>query len=191
MPDPVWDWTYSTANTPEVNGFTLTADSVAGAVTAVTSGNPANRRVDIDGSIGNAIYLRTNVPALDSQFGGTFEIEAEFSGGVAGQSVLGVEATFQDAGIVLDILPDEIALSFPGGPLVITGMANGPRALYRLAFTNSRAVSVYKNGAQVGTTEVVGTVVKPARRVLWWGEGPGIKRIWAMRYYLGGGVAPG
>lgn len=196
MPDPVWTLQYLYNQSPEQNGFTRQlCYQTPAPVTEVSSGPPANRRVEIDATdpTSGIVFMTSQIPALDSGVGVTAEMMLNVSGAADGDA--GVELTFLDYAILLNICPNKIDLSAPaegGGGLrqIIATSPNNVDTLWRLLFYPNHNVSVYRAGVLVAGPFLAPVQPKRFQRVLWWGEA-GALSVWkAMRYYIGGAVEP-
>lgn len=193
MPDPSWTAQYLFNQTPEGNGFTRTLYGTP-VVTEVTSGPPADRRLEIQSDNGNAVFLTSDVPSLDSSIGATGEIEVAVSGSGDG----GFELTLLDTVIAVNIFQTfvEVYSPNPGGtPTYETysGQDNSPNTKWRVTIDPLKKARLYRNDLEI--TPIGGlqahTAPKPFQRVLFWGEGGGLAVYKGMRYYQGGAVEAG
>lgn len=188
MPDPSWTMQYNWAQAPEGNGFTrrLVRSPV---ITEVISGNPAARRVEINSDNGNAIFLTSQVPALDAAVGVTAEAQVRVSG--AGDA--GFELTFLNAAILVNVYENLVNIydSAQGQETeVAVGLSNAVDTLIRMTFAPDRTCRFYRNGVEIHSL-IAGVTAKPFQRVLWWGEDGGTQVFNIFRYYSGGPVPPG
>ena len=191
MPDPVWTSSYNYAQSPEQNGFTRTLynDPV---VTEITSGNPANRRVEINSNNGDVVFLTSSVPSLDSSVGATAEAVVNVSG--AGDA--GFELTFLNMGTLIQVLQNSILLSFCndfGGyqEFLFSTSPNNVDITIRFTVDGSRQARLYRNTVLIDGPRTIPVCIKPFQRVLWWGESGGTQIFKGMKYYIGGAVVPG
>ena len=192
MPDPAWTAQYNFAQTPEGNGFTrqLHNDPI---VTLIQGGNPANRRVDVDSTNGDAVFLTSQVPSLDSTIGATIEMTVAVSGAADGNA--GFELTFLDRAVLVMVFPNKIGLTVAqdAGQFdqEIPTASNSGDTEIRVTFDATKALRVYRNDVLIAGPISTQTAVKPFQRVLWWCEAGAIATFRVMRYYLGGAVVPG
>lgn len=194
MPDPNWTQSYNYANSPENNGFTrvLTNSPV---ISEISSGPPADRRLEIDSNNGAAVFLTSQVPTLDPQIG----ITAEYRARVSGTGNAGIEATFLNAAVLLMLYADRLELSIPTDRpdnsdrilVSVSGLNNTVDTVIRLTFSAARAVTIYRNGTALTGPWTAPTLNKPSQRLLFWGEAGGTQVFTLMRWYQGGPVAPG
>ena len=192
MPDPAWTQQYAFNQTPEANGFTRTLYN-SPVVTEVTSGNPANRRVEIDSTNGDAVFTTSAVPSLDSSVGATAELQVAVTGAADGDA--GVELTFLDRAVLIMVFPDKISIEVAQDAGAFSQefatASNGTDTLVRVTFDNTKALRVYRAGVLLAGPISTTTAVKPFQRVLWWAESGAIATFKIFRYWLGGAMAPG
>lgn len=199
MPDPTWTDDYNFGNTPESNGFTRTLTG-SPVVTEVTSGNPANRRVEINSDNGDAVFLTASVPSLDDLVGATGEFEAQCTGG----GDVGFEITMLGTVILVNVFETFVELYCPAGDdpvaqptisLEYSGQDNTVTTKWRVTIGPEPDQECHLYRDEVELTPVGGInlndVTKSFQRVLWWGEGGGTQVLRGMRYYQGGPVVPG
>jgi len=193
MPDPAWTAQYNLAQTPEGNGFTR-RDYNSPVVTLTTGGQPANRKVVIDSTNGDTVYTTSNVPSLDSGVGATAEMMVSVTGAVEGDA--GIELTFLDRAVLVQIYPNKIVTSICND---LTGnveqtfptASNGTDTLIRVTFDATKNLRVYRAGVLLAGPLSTAGCVKPFQRVLWWGESGAIATFKQFKYYIGGAVVPG
>jgi hypothetical protein len=193
MADPVWTNQYNTALGPEQNGtFTqnLASYSVASSINSITSGSPANRRLEITGGNVNAgaVWLTSQVPTLDPTIGTTIESLVQVSGD--DQCNFGYELTFLDRAIGLQVHQNRITVQvLDGQGLHIFNTAdNSGQTRVRLTYAVGIA-SIYRNAVLLGTIPVPSSPFQ-SQRVLYWQEGLGSVTIRELKYFVGGAVAP-
>lgn len=192
MPDPVWTQQYAFNQSPEGNGFTRQLYN-SPVVNEVTGGNPANRRVEIDSTNGDAVFLTSAVPSLDSTVGATIEMTVAVSGNENGNA--GFELTFLDRAVLVMIFPNKIGLTVAQDvgqfDQEIATASNAADTEIRVTFDATKALRVYRNDVLIAGPISTQTAVKPFQRVLWWCEAGALATFRVMRYYLGGAVIPG
>lgn len=193
MPDPNWTAEYNYGNTPEANGFSRTLYNTP-IVTEIISGNPSNRRVEIDSDNGDAVFLTSNIPAFDPTVGATGEVEVSCNG----SGDVGFEITMLDMAVGINIWETFIELyhpvgddGTPGWTEQALGLDNSVLTLVRVVIDGSRNVSLYRNGSLILGPVVAPIISKPFQRFLWWGEGGGTQEFRNKKFYIGGGVIPG
>jgi len=108
--DPNWTYVYDLAKTPTANNFTQTFSVNPALVTIVNTGNPANRRVEINSSSGDAIFITSIIPSLDSVTGAT----AEFNLAISGPGDGGFELTFLNRAFGINVFQDKVLLDVCG-----------------------------------------------------------------------------
>ncbi len=193
MPDPDWTLEYNMAQDPAGNQFTgQFKGSVA--VNPVTSGNPANRRLEIDTTGGGGVvYIQDNEPILfDPDVGLTGEVVLSVAGGNAG-----FEFTFLDRAILLDVQSNNVEIYSTGSE----GSTNFAVDMtierrIRVTLSNVPEAVVYIDGVQrIGPAPVFTTLSKPVKRFLFWGEvfqgTGGLITFRELKNFVGGPVAPG
>lgn len=194
MPDPAWTQNYATNQSPESNGFTRNINR-SPVITEITTGNPANRRVEIDSDNGDVVFLTSSVPSLDPLVGVTIEADIQ----TAGPGDAGFELTFLNAAVLVNVYSGSVDISIPRGDdgtgasetTFITADNGDTEHIWRYTFDASRNVRLYRDEILVGGPILASTVTKPFQRVLWWGEGGGTQIYWGFRYFIGGAVVPG
>jgi hypothetical protein len=186
MPDPTWTAEYNTGNSPEENGFTRVLSGSPG-VNEVTSGNPANRRVEIDSLDGEAVFI-TNVPSFNASQGATLEADFNFISANGGN--IGAEITFADNAFGATIFENNVEFTLNGiGVETVPVVALG-RHTWRMTFLGSMAI-LYRDEVLVDTVQATQPLSPRIQRALWWvGEGA-IGAMHGLRYYTEGAVAPG
>lgn len=189
MADPVWTSQYNTAQTPEGNGFSRTLYNNP-TVNIVSSGTPANRRVEIVSNSGACVFETASVPSIDSSIG----VTAESLLSCNGTGDAGFELTFLDRFCGINVFANKIILSLPDGSGGVTEQtfataANTGDTLIRFTYSPDGTGRIYRAGALV-TAVALPELAKPNQRVLFWGEGGGTQTFKTMKYYLGGPVAP-
>jgi hypothetical protein len=192
MPDPAWTQQYQFNQSPEGNGFTRRLYRTP-IVTEVTGGNPANRRVEIDSTNGDAVFITSAVPSLDSSVGATAEMVVNVTGAADGNA--GVELSFLDRAVLLMVYPNKIGISAAqeDGQIEqeVATASNAPDTEVRMTLDASKDLRIYRNDALILGPISTQTKTKPFQRVLWWGESGALVTFRALRYYLGGAVIPG
>jgi hypothetical protein len=193
MPDPTWTEEYNLQSSPEVNGFTRQLDG-SPVVNEVTSGNPSQRRVEIDSTNGDAIFVTSNVPAFDKTVGATLEADVQCTG----TGDIGFEITFLDGVCLAMIWQDRITIEFPTGQTIpgaeyeAAGQDNSTNPVkVRLLAKPDGNFECYRDGVLILGPLPYSDAVRSFQRFLWWGEGGGTQKMRGIRYYLGGAVAPG
>jgi hypothetical protein len=192
MPDPAWTDEYDMGNLPAVNGFTE-QDVASPVVTLQTTGNPANRRIEIESSNGDAIFLTSSVPSLDPTVGVTAEAVLSCTG--AGDA--GFELTFLNAAVLLMVYENSAEVSWPSGPVVpgnsitVATASNAGDVRWRYLFKPDRNIEVYRDEVLIIGPVPVSDPDKPFQRVLFWGEGGGTQIFREMMYWIGGAMVPG
>lgn len=189
--DPNWSTQYSFSQTPEQNGFTriLYGSPV---VTLVTGGQAANRRIELNTANGDVVFLLSTTPALNNKtLGATVEVVVA----VTGSGNAGYELTFQTNHFGVQVYTDRITVvvNDGNGPVeCAVGLLNILDTTVRATVTPEGAdgvLRVYRNGLLVYTKALVPSD-QPLPRVLFWGEEGGTQIIRAMKFYIGGPVAP-
>jgi len=193
MPDPVWTASYNFAQTPEGNGFTRTLYN-SPVVTLTTSGSPANRKVVVDSTNGDVVFLTSAVPSLDSGVGATAEFQVAVTGAAEGDA--GVELTFLDRAVLVQVYPNKIVTSICNDLIgnqeqTFATASNGTDTLVRITFDATKNLRVYRAGTLVAGPLSTDNCVKPFQRVLWWAESGAVATFKIFRYYIGGAVVPG
>lgn len=183
--DPVWTATYNFGNTPENNGFTRQVNG--GVVTTVTGGTPANRRVEINSTNGEAIFLTSNVPSLNMNVGATVQMTVA----VSGTGNAGVELTFLDRAFGIQVYANRITVAIldGNGAQEVSALANTGDTIIRATVSPDLTLRVYRNNLLI-STKTLGPTTQPFQRVLWWGEEGGVQIFRQLAYYIGGAVAP-
>lgn len=193
MPTPSWSFTYNMAQTPEANGFTRLIHSPDPIITLVTSGTPANRRIEVntDGG-GDLICLINNVPSFSVANGMT----AEALINVAGAGDVGFEARFIGLAISVSIFSGKVRLEIPFSQTTPTYVeaataANNADILWRTTFDGSNA-RIYRAGVLVlGPVSMIVKVGEmPQANFMFWFEGGGTGIIKSMNFFIGGPVVP-
>ena len=200
MPDPAWTKDYNMGNLPEDNGFTgvLTNSPV---ILFQTTGNPNNRRVEINSDNGDAVFITSSVPSLDMTFGATLEAE----GSVSGSGDAGFELTFLDLAILVNVMENSVSLSIPPGTdapggagsfvdgqeIIVPTAPNNVRTTWRVTIDPDRDWRVYRGLVLVAGPIATHFIIKPFQRILFWGEEGGVQIFNGMRYFIGGAVEPG
>lgn len=184
MPDPVWTGQYDLTKSPEAKGFARWSQGDP-VVTLVTAGQAANRRVEIQTDAGN-IYIQRAVPSL-VRAGFTLEIEAASVGaGAAGIEVALPELAFslfvREAAIDVLVCDGQGPRSFPTA-------SNAAGCRLRVTFDGTVA-RAYRNGVLVVQGNAPDLPL-PWRYVGFFAEGGGTQAFRAVRWYVGGAVAPG
>lgn len=187
MPDPVWSAQYSTNQSPEQNGFTRRLYN-SPTVNEVTGGNPANRRLELVTTNGDAVFELTSVPALNLSNGATAEVIASSSG----PGHAGFELTFNQTNFGVHIYPNSIAVVVSDGlgEHVVATAANTSDVTVRATVSSDSTLRVYRAGVLI-ETRVMPPDPHNLPSALFWGEGGGTQIFKAMRFYIGGPVAPG
>jgi len=197
MPDPAWTFEYNMSQSPAQNNFTerLIRSPV---VTYQTSGNPANRRIEVDSTNGDAIWLSSTVPSLDLSLGTTMEWLASVNGPVFGD--IGVELRFGDRAASVVAYPDAIDWIINGqGPQPpdvspIPTPNNGGDVLWRLLLNPSPnpTMEVYRAGVQViAPLSVPLSSTHPFEQILFFCEGGATGIFRELKIFLAGAVVPG
>lgn len=193
MPDPNWSFEYNFSNGSLNNGFTRT-DYGTPVVDEITSGNPSNRRIEINSDNGDAVYRTTDIPSFDTSNGAT----GEFDVSCFGTGICGFEITFLDQVILAQVYQSKISIYSPNGDnatgefeIEVDTPDNTVVTKFRIVVTNSGQVSFYREGVLVAGPQQLPTVTKPFQRFLFWGEGGGTQTLNGVRFYIGGGVIPG
>ena len=186
MADPVWTNQYALNQTPEQNGFTRVLYS-SPVVNAVTTGTPANRRVEITSSTGDAVFVLSNVPSLDISNGATIETTLSCSG--SGDA--GFELTFQTTHFGIQVYQNSVTVVVADGlpEHTIDTSSNSSDTIIRATVSSDNTLRVYRAGVLVDTRSMP-LDNHPLPRVLWWGEAGGTQIFRALKYYVGGAVAP-
>jgi hypothetical protein len=191
MADPNWSAQYNFGQTPEQNGFTRVLYGEP-TVSLVTSGNTANRRIDINSDTGDVIFLLSTVPNLNNKTqGATVEVVAAVTG--AGNA--GFELTFQTNHFGIQIYSDKITVTINDRQEpheFAIGQSNETNTTVRATVTPDGAdgtLRIYRNAVLVDTRALVPSD-QPLPRVLFWAEAGGSQTIRAMKFYIGGPVAP-
>lgn len=191
MPNPNWTAEYAFNALPEANGFTR---EVVGAPvqTIVTSGSPANRRVELQSDQGSVIFHGAGIP-LNEVVGATMECIVN----VTGVGDAGFELTFLERHIGIQIYASRVTVTLPDGqePHEILTPSNGSNTTFRATLIRIAGVATL-NLHRAGAPVPIGTFIVPAYshaspRVLFWGEEGGTQIFRALRYWLGGAMAPG
>lgn len=188
--DPNWSAAYNFANSPEQNGFTRVLYGTP-TVNTVTSGQAANRRIELGTTGGDCIFLLSSVPSLSLAQGATAEAVVSCSG--AGDA--GFELTFQGNNAAVQIYTNKITVTVNDGfgeHVCADGLSNATDTTVRITITQDTqfgTVRVYRNTALVATVPMSPSD-QPQPRVLFWGESGGTQIFRQMKYYLGGAVAP-
>lgn len=190
MADPVWTAQYNYSQTPETNGFSRTLYKTP-VVTVVTSGPVANRRVEINSASGDVVFITSNVPSLDPSIGATAEAVVS----VTGPGDAGFELTFLTRALMLQVYATGVGLTVCddiGGEkhYRVKTAPNNVDTKFRMTLDGSNNVHVYREGSGVIGPVSAEQCEKPFQRVLWWGESSGTQTFKAMKYYIGGAVAP-
>ena len=184
MPDPAWTNQYSMNQSPEGNGFSRTLYGTP-VITEVTGGSPANRRVEINSNNGSVVFITSQVPSLNDDTGATVEMIVDVSG--AGNA--GFELTFLNRYIGVQIYTNRITIQAGNGLQEAATPSNASNVTIRLIYAAGQC-SIYRNGSLVGTYAVA-VNANSFQRVLWWGEEGGTQIFRALRYWVGGAMAPG
>jgi hypothetical protein len=187
MADPVWTQQYALNQTPEQNGFTRTLYG-SPTVNTVTGGTPSSRKVEILSTASDScVFSTSNVPAINSSVGITAEIIASCTG--AGDA--GFECTFLDRYVGVQLYSNKITIVISNGQAesVFPTAANTADTTVRFTYSPDGTGRVYRNAVLISAFAIPAET-KPFQRVLWWGEGGGTQVFKALRYYLGGPVAP-
>jgi len=200
VPDPNWTAEYAWNRSPEGNSFALIDDlgrdsSTHPAVTAVTSGNPSLRRLEVDSDVERAVFKTSGSPGFDPTVGATMEAVLSCA---AGSGNAGIEVTFLNTAVSLAVTPDRTWLDIPGGtePSIseeFLGQDNTSAVRFRITMDGSRTVRVYRDGVELGSGWTAPTLADlKAERALIWGEGGGLQTFQdTLAYFVGGAVAPG
>jgi hypothetical protein len=192
MPDPSWSFQYNYAQTPEGNGF---ARELYGnpAITLVTGGSAANRRVTVDSGGGDAVFLTSQVPSLSQTTGATAEMVVAVSGAANGNA--GVEMTFLGRAVMLQVHPSKVSVTIAADAEgeqhhEIPTASNAGDTTIRFVYWPDTTCSVYRNGVLLGTFPTYASA-RPFQRFLWWCEAGATATFRAMRLWVGGAMAPG
>lgn len=188
MPDPNWTVAYNFGNTPEANGFTRFIHPPEPLVTLVTSGSPANRRIEVDTSAGGDIsFLTSNVPNLNEAIGMTAEATVH----VSGPGDVGFEATFLNFPVAINIFVDRVFLERLGEPAIeVLTPSNAADIIWRVTYDGTN-IRVYRAGALVIGPVAPVLYSKPSQQFQFWVESGAVAIYRALKYYLGGAVVPG
>lgn len=191
MPDPVWSFQYSLTQTPEQQGFSRVFNSgVEPAITLVTGGSPANRRIQVNTDNGGDVsFITSNIPSFNSAVGFTSEALVNVSG--AGDA--GFEARFVELFCAINIFQDRVYLERGDDSVEVATPSNAADILWRLTFDGTN-VRVYRAGSLV-----IGPVApkffelldRSFQKFQFWAEGGGTVIFKQMKYYIAGAVVPG
>lgn len=193
MPNPIWSFEYDFADSPEGNNFTRNLYNNP-TINEVKSGG--NKRVEINATNGDCVFVSSFVPAIDSNTGITAECMVNVSGNAGGDA--GIEITFLSHAILMQVYPNQVFIGLTGDlqtlEYFIPTASNNSDLLYRVTCSGSGSgteVNVYRAGTHVGGPYTPPTLTRAYQRFLWWGES-GIVSTWKqLKYYLGGPVTPG
>lgn len=188
MPDPVWTAEYDFSSTPEANGFTRVLYNTP-TLTLVTSGSPANRRVEVNSDQGSVVFVTSSIPSFDDSVGATGEAGLA----VSGTGDAGFEMTFLNRAMLIQIFQSSLLVTLAGDTgeqnyEFVTG-DNTANTLWRATYQSGQ-LRVYRAGVLVAGPLTVPVAIKPFQRFLWWGEGGGAQVFRKLVYYVGGAVAP-
>lgn len=188
-----WTFTYNYAHNPTWNRFTQVNYGTP-AVNAITSGQ---RRVEIVCPTGNdsAVFLTSDVPALDATLGITAEMLVNVSGPEKADA--GIEATFREFQVAMQIRPNAVQVYCPGNAspdnsvdLVIPTASNAADILWRLTVDNTRNLRVYRAAVLIAGPIAIPDNPRAFQRFLWWAEQGATAVFKTMQFYQGGAVAP-
>lgn len=187
MPDPVWTNDYSMNQTPEQNGFTRRLYN-SPSIQTVTGGNPAQRRIEIGSTGGDAVFELSNVPSLQLSNGATIEVLCSCTG--AGDA--GFELTFINTHFGIQVYQTAISVLVNDGQgeHIVATASNSADTRIRATVASDGTLNVYRNGSLIDTRTMPADV-HALPSVLFWGEGGGTQIFRQMRFYLGGPVVPG
>jgi len=184
MADPVWTNQYNLAQTPEQNGFTRNLYGNP-TINAITSGTPANRRVELTTDQGGVAFVTSSVPSLNDAVGATAEVLIQTNG--SGNA--GFELTFLNHIVAVRVYQTKIFIDILDGQTHQYNTAdNSGQTRIRFTYANG-SMSLYRNAVLIDTLPVPVNVM-PFQRVLWWGEEGGLQTWRELKYYIGGAVAP-
>jgi hypothetical protein len=199
MADPTWDDQYDYSKSPEDNGFTRTIykkdKSPTGkdpVVTETKTGPSANRKVEVDSTDGNVIFIAENPSGMDEDTGVT--VDAMVS--VTGVGHAGVELTFRNTAILIDIWESNVQIYCPKGRSTVPwthqdiATASNAKAIFRITYKKSEGVALYRNGLHLFGPTKTPQIPKPYNRILWWGEDGGTQTFHDLKYYFKGVSAP-
>ena len=188
MADPIWTYQYNFTNLPEAQGFTRRTHVGTPGITFVTTGNPAQRRIEIDSTNGDAVFLTSTVPSLDSTLGATAELTLNVSGNPDGDA--GFELTFLDHAFGINIFPSHILIDVPGLDVIdVLTASNAVDIIWRITYV-ANTLALYRAGVLVAGPIIVPAHNRPFQRFLFWCEGGAICVIRGVKFFVGGAVAP-
>jgi len=192
MADPNWTAQYNFGQTPEQNGFTRILYG-SPTVNLVTTGHTSNRRIEVNSTAGDVVFLLSSTPSLNNK---TLGATVEAVVAVSGSGDAGFELTFQTNHFGIQIYSDRITVAINDGnepTAVAVGQSNSADTTVRATVTPGEGTDgrlrVYRNGVLVHTVDLIPSD-QPMPRVLFWAESGGTQVFRAMKFYVGGPVAP-
>jgi hypothetical protein len=185
--EPNWSMLYDFSLTPEANGFTRKTHVGTPTANFITRGNPFTRRIEIDSTSGDLVFLTSSVPSLHG------ETTAEFTVAVNGapEGNAGLELTFLDTAISMMVYPARMQVLLCGNQsFEVATASNAPETVWRTTLDGSN-LRVYRAGVLVfGPVGVPTCSPYKFQRFLWWVEEGAIVTIRKVAYYIAGAVAP-
>jgi hypothetical protein len=194
MADPIWSDQYDYSKSPEDNNYSRVIyskldPSPTGADPVITE---KSTEVEIDSNNGSVVFVTENPVGMEKSKG----ITVDFTVTVTGVGHAGVELTFMDCAILVQIYESRLEIYCPQGrskvPWTnqnIATMANS-NITYRITYDETNGVSVYRGKTKYFGPALTPKIPKPYNRILWWGEGGGKQVFHSFKYYFDGTVVP-